>query len=246
MEEMEDATSTYADSLDKGAGWDAMDGPIANMSAQGVTGNQLPNTSEMSGRSGEGRTGKSSGEFVGDTVVGKGGRKTPTRLTPDPFEKGQVKDTSPEPPGGSTGGGKISGTAQEGMEGPIPPELELKMKSLAKRQAAILNKAEKISAAFQVARWPSAFRETVADLKAIEDDLSAGRYREVLRKKDVVLKGLDDTRRFISDQLKVNRDWSSKLPSKVQKEIIDSMGGKPPRGYEELLKSYYEALSKTE
>jgi len=246
MEEMEDATSTYADSIDKGAGWDAMDGPIANMSAQGVTGNQLPNTSEIGGRSGEGRSGKSSGEFVGDTAVGKGGRKTPTRLTPDPFEKGQIKDTSPEPPGGSTGGGKISGAAQEGMEGPIPPELEMKMKSLAKRQAAILNNAEKISAAFQVARWPSLFQESVADLRSIEEDLNSGRYHDVLRKKDVVLKGIEDTRRFIGDQLKVNRDWSSKLPTKVQDEIIDSMGGKAPRGYEDLLKSYYESLSRTE
>ena len=246
MEEAEDATSAWADSIDKGAGWDAMDGPIANMSAQGVTGNQLPNTSEMGGRSGEGRTGKSAGEFVGDTAVGKGGRKTPTRLTPDPFEKGQVKDTSPEPGGGATGGGKVAGASQEGMEGPIPPELELKMKGLAKRQAAILNKAEKISAAFQVARWPSTFKETVDNLKSIEEDLTSGRYKDVLRKKDVVLKGLDQTRRFVNDQLKVNRDWSSKLPTKVQDEIIDSMGGKAPRGYEDLLKSYYEALSKTE
>jgi len=42
-----------------------------------VTGNRLPNKSEIGGRSGEGRQGKSSGEFVGDEAVGKGGRKTP-------------------------------------------------------------------------------------------------------------------------------------------------------------------------
>src|SRR6185369_17243222 len=39
FDEMEDANANYADSLDKGAGWDAADGPIANMSAKGVTGN---------------------------------------------------------------------------------------------------------------------------------------------------------------------------------------------------------------
>ncbi|HUS57994.1 MAG TPA: hypothetical protein VM141_05010, partial [Planctomycetota bacterium] len=245
LEEMEDATSTWADSIDKGAGWDAMDGPIQNMSAQGVTGNQLPNTSEMGGRAGEGRTGKSSGEFVGDTAQGKGGRKTPTRLTPDPFEKGAIKDTGNQPPGGATGGGKVSGAAQEGMEGPIPPELQMKMQSLAKRQAAILNKAEKISAGFQVAQWPSMFKETIEDLKTIEDDLTAGRYQAVLRKKDVVLKNIEETKRFVNEQLKVNRDWSSKLPSHVQDEILDSIGGKAPQGYEDLLKSYYESLSKT-
>lgn len=246
FEEMEDATSTWADSIDKGAGWDAMDGPIQNMSAQGVTGNRLPNSSEIGGRSGEGRTGKSSGEFVEKDATGKGGRKTPTRLTPDPFERGMVKDTSNEPPGGSTGGGKISGAAQEGMEGPVPPDMGLKLKSLAKRQAAIRNKAEKISARFQVARWPSMFQETIKNLRAIEEDLTHGRYRAAIRKRRVVLKGMEDTRRFVNEQLKINRDWSSRLPSQVQEDILDSAGDKAPRGYEELLKNYYEALAKTE
>ena len=100
MDEMEDATSSAMDSLDKGAGWDATDGPISNMSAKGVTGNRLPNTSEIGGRAGEGRQGKSSGEFVGDEAVGKGGRKTPSRLTPDPVMKGQIKDHSKDATGG--------------------------------------------------------------------------------------------------------------------------------------------------
>ena len=73
--EMDDKTSGAADSADKGAGWDAMDGPISNFSAKGVTGNQLPNSSEISGRSGEGRSGKASGEFVEDEATGKGGRR---------------------------------------------------------------------------------------------------------------------------------------------------------------------------
>ena len=94
FDEMEDVSSSAADSLDKGAGWDAMDGPISNMSAKGVTGNRLPNTSEIGGRSGEGRQGKSSGEFVGDEAVGKGGRKTPSRLTPDPYR--QRPDQGPQ------------------------------------------------------------------------------------------------------------------------------------------------------
>jgi hypothetical protein len=102
--DIEDTSSSWADSLDKGAGWDAMDGPISNMSAQGVTGNALPNSSEIGGRSGEGRTGKSSGEFVGDSAVGKGGRRTPTRITPDDFMAGQVNDSSKEDAGGATGG----------------------------------------------------------------------------------------------------------------------------------------------
>jgi len=121
FDEMEDVSSSAADSLDKGAGWDVADGPISNMSAKGATGNRLPNTSEIGGRAGEGRSGKSSGEFVGEEAVGKGGRKTPSRLTPDPYVKGQIKDHSKDGQGGATGGGKESGQGGEGLEGPQRP-----------------------------------------------------------------------------------------------------------------------------
>src|SRR5262249_34021635 len=87
-DEMENLGSKWADSLDKGSGWDAGEGPISNMSAQGVTGNQMPKNTEIQGRSGEGREGRSSGEFVGAEAEGKGGRKTPTRMTNDPFSSG--------------------------------------------------------------------------------------------------------------------------------------------------------------
>ena len=36
------SNANWTDSVDKGVGWDAADGPIADMSAKGVTGNQLP------------------------------------------------------------------------------------------------------------------------------------------------------------------------------------------------------------
>ena len=75
-----------------------------NCCSAGVTGNVLPNNNEMGGRSGEGRSGRSQGEFVGDNAVGKGGRNTPTRLDPTPFQQGQVNDTSKDPVGGATGG----------------------------------------------------------------------------------------------------------------------------------------------
>ena len=107
FDEMEDVSSSAADSLDKGAGWDVMDGPISNMSAKGATGNRLPNTSEIGGRAGEGRQGKSSGEFVGDEAIGKGGRKTPSRLTPDPYVDGQIKDR--KDPTAAPAAGKESG-----------------------------------------------------------------------------------------------------------------------------------------
>ena len=123
------------DSLDKGAGWDAADGPIPNRRAQGVTGNRLPTTAEMGGRSGEGRQGKSSGEFVGEEAVGKGGRKTPSRLTNDAITKGQIKDHSKDPVGGATGGGKESGQGGQGLQGPVPGQRRQARPPTARRQA---------------------------------------------------------------------------------------------------------------
>ena len=120
FDEMEDVSSSAADSLDKGAGWDAMDGPISNMSGKGVTGNRLPNTARSAAARAKGGRAKSSGEFVGDEAVGKGGRNTPSRLTPDPIVKGQIKDHNKQSPGGATGGGKESGQGGEGLEGPVP------------------------------------------------------------------------------------------------------------------------------
>ncbi len=90
----DDVSSSIMDSMDKGAGWGTGDGPMSNMSAKGVTGNTLPNNDEISGRSGEGRNGKSDGEMVGDTAIGKGGNETPTRMTSTPFENGSVNDQS--------------------------------------------------------------------------------------------------------------------------------------------------------
>jgi len=244
MEDIEDATSSWSDSLDKGAGWDAMDGPISNMSAQGVTGNRLPNQSEIGGRSGEGRSGKSSGEFVEENAVGKGGRQTPSRLTPDPFEKGQVNDTSDDPSGGATGGGKISGAGGEGLEGPAPPEMNMQMKALAGRQAELRNKAERLQLGFQVMNYPTDIMDrTVKLMKRVGGDLESGRYRNIMRRKAVMLDGLKGSKLMLKGEIRVNRDRSAGLPSHMQDEIIDAAGEPTPRGYEDLIKGYYQALS---
>ncbi len=246
MEDVEDATSAWSDSIDKGAGWDAMDGPISNMSAQGVTGNRLPNKSEIGGRSGEGRTGKSSGEYVEENAVGKGGRQTPSRLTPDPFEKGQVNDTSTDPAGGATGGGKISGAGGEGLEGPAPPQLDMQMQALAGKQAELRNKAERIKLGFQVMNYPADIMDrTIRLMKKTEGSLQSGRYRNIARQRRVMLEGLKGSRAMLRGEMRVNRDRSSGLPKHMQDEIIEAAGEATPRGYEALLKGYYESLSQT-
>jgi hypothetical protein len=244
FDEMEDISSSWADSIDKGAGWDAMDGPISNMSAKGVTGNRLPNTSEIGGRSGEGRQGKASGEFVGDTAVGKGGRKTPSRLAPDPFVKGQVKDYSKDPVGGATGGGKESGIGGEGLEGPVPSHRQRELDRLASKQADLRNKADKVDVKFQVLNYHHTDLEKLIQMMAaVERDLRGGRYQSALRRRDVVLKGLGSIKTYLEGEFEVRRDLTTNLPEDIQKEILGSMEEASPAGWEELNRRYFQRLA---
>ncbi len=246
FDELEDVSSSAADSLDAGAGWDAMDGPISNMSAKGVTGNRLPNTNEIGGRSGEGRSGKASGEMVGEEAVGKGGRRTPSRLTPDPYMKGQIKDHSRDPVGGATGGGKESGEGGAGLEGPTPPQRGDRDRSrLAGKQAALRNKAEAIDLQFQIMN----FHRT--DLQRLIELMSAGGSRYpcgTLSKRPSAAAG--DAGRssrefgeYVSGEFQVRQDYSPNLPADVQKEILGSMQEPSPVGWEELNRAYFERLA---
>jgi len=245
FDEMEDISSSAADSLDKGAGWDTADGPISNMSAKGATGNRLPNTSEIGGRAGEGRSGKSSGEFVGREAVGKDGRKTPSRLTPDPLTNGQIKDHSKDPAGGATGGGKESGQGGRGLEGPVPPSPGMRqLQRLAGRQAELRNRAEGIDLQFQVTDFHRTdLKETIALMARVERDLRAGRYRNALRQRNVLLNGLGNVKRYLAGEFEVRRDATANLPKEIQKELLGGMRDPSPTGWEGLNRQYFERLN---
>jgi len=247
FDDVEDVSSAWTDSLDKGAGWTAMDGPISNMSAQGVTGNVLPNSSEIGGRSGEGRTGKAHGEFVEESATGKGGRRTPSRLTPDPFQAGQIDDRDPTPAGGATGGGKLSGAGGEGLEGPVPPQISQQMQRLAGRQAQLRNRAESAAVQFRVANYPTYQLDAViTTMEKIELDLRSGRYRNVLRQRPILLETLKDTRAFLVGEVRTTYDRSAPLPPYLRDELTDARSQKAPEGFATLLDKYYERLSEKE
>jgi hypothetical protein len=244
FDQMEDQNANITDSADKGIGWDAADGPIADMSAKGVTGNQLPNNNEMGGRSGEGRSGRSQGEFVGDTAVGKGGRNTPTRLDPTPFAQGQIKDTSKDPVGGATGGGKMSGEGAAGLQGPVPAKAVEGLHRLATKQAELRNTAERLNLQYKLGRYDNfKLQQSINLMRQVENDLNANRYQNAMRRRDVLLDDMDTSRMLLSAQLNVEQDTTPTTSLKMQHDLNDAMKGELPPAWSDALKEYYKKLS---
>jgi hypothetical protein len=242
-EDAQDVTSSWMDSMDKGIGWSAADGPMSNMSAKGITGNQQPNSQEIAGRSGEGRSGKSSGQMVGDSAVGKGGKQTPTRSTPDAFEAGRVKDKSKDPSGGSTGGGKIGGANKEGLRGVPPPPIQGKMERLADRQADIRNTAEKVKVALGRRGYVSEdLARALERMKRLESELRAHRGAEMTGDARAIAEELGAVKRAVRDELEVTRDPARGSRS-TREELLSARDEPIPADYQDLVREYYKALS---
>src|SRR5262249_27534790 len=143
-QEADDVTSAWGDNLDQ-AGWGTSDGPISTFSAKGKTGNDQPNTMEWTGRSGDGRRGKSTGQMVGDTSRALPGRKTPARVGNERYEPGKLKQEGQDDPNGATGGGKKAGAGRKGLQGGTPPDFVRDMDRLSAKQAGLREKAEQVA-----------------------------------------------------------------------------------------------------
>lgn len=246
-DDIEDISSSWADSIDEGAGWDTMDGPISSMSAKGKTGNRLPNKSEIGGRSGEGRSGKSSGQFVEKNATGKGGRETPTRLTKDPYEAGEVNDTSQDPVSGSTGGGKVSGQGGEGLQGAPPPEIQKEMGRLAGQQAELMSRAEGLLHELRKRHYPTReVEKAIADLKEIEKQLREGAHGDLTSKVRSVVEKLRDAQKTIDEQTRINREKQRRVPERDRDGMSGTSDDKMPSEYQELIEEYYRSLAEEE
>jgi len=242
--EMEDVSSSWMDSIDAGAGWDVMDGPISNMSAKGKTGNTLPNSSEISGRSAEGRTGKSNGEFVSDTAIGKGGRRTPTRVMNDPYENATVDDRMTEPTGGATGGGKRSGAGGEGLRGHVPPDLQTRLSDLRNRQADLITRGEKVLHDFEKLNLDAAkLDEALQKMTDLDSRMERFKYTDLIAANKEIVDGLKSTQDISSREWTIRREQNARLPTKVRKILNDTLNSEFPRDYETLLREYYKAIA---
>jgi hypothetical protein len=244
-QDKDDVSSSIMDSIDKGAGWGADDGPMSNMSAKGVTGNQLPNNDEIGGRSGEGRNGKSDGQMVGNTAVGKGGNETPTRMTPTPFENGSVNDQSKDTKGGATGGGKLAGTGQEGLRGPMAPQVQERVKVLAEQQAKLRQQAESLALQLQRQRKPTGDLETAINaMKNLESAAGTQNGLGVVQGYHQALDSLQAARAvYAGDRL--SRVETDSLARDARKDVNDTQAEAAPAGYEEMTGAYFRSLSES-
>jgi hypothetical protein len=243
-EQFDDATSGWMDSLDKGAGWGTTDGPISNMSAKGVTGNVLPNTNEVGGRSGEGRTGKSSGQFVEEEATGKGGRDTPSRLTADPFEAGVVKDSAPEATTATTGGGKMSGQGAEGFQGPVPPPVQEALKRMANQQQGLIDKARALDYGLKKYNHPRGeLPRTIDIMEKLKTSLEKGEIATFQKYHKTVLVDLRKVKSAGELQKLLSRSTSRPLPKELRDMIASPDDEQVPEQYRALVRDYFRSLS---
>lgn len=245
-QEADDITSAWGDNLNQ-AGWGVADGPISSFSAKGKTGNDLPNNMELSGRSGDGRRGKSSGQMVGDTSRGLAGRKTPARVGTERYEPGTLKEETPQDPNGATGGGKKAGAGRRGLQGGTPPDFVKDMQRLSEKQAAVRDKAEQVAQRLEAAGVTTTrLDQSIELMKSAEADLRDLRYEDATAKRRVALSQLKGALagpdRATVAQISRARD----LPAELRDELLQSADEAYPAGYESLLKNYFKSLSETE
>ncbi|MDD5697678.1 MAG: hypothetical protein PHH77_03590 [Victivallaceae bacterium] len=245
-DDSQDSTNSFSYSSDEGLGWGVSDGNIDSMQAKGITGNILPNNNEAGGRSGEGRSGKSSGQFVEKTATGKGGRKTPARLTRSPYEKGTVNDTSKDAQGGASGGGKQSGIGGEGLIG-VTPEQDPEIKTrLGGNQGELRQRAEALFRKLGERQLPTGeLREALNKMALLQQLPPKGRETEVQQLKREIVRAVRDARTALllsinASREKVRRQKKRDFTVKYQRRE------KIPAEFEDCAGAYFKALAAEE
>ena len=243
MEDVEDSTGSSLSAMDDGLGWGVADGNMDNMSARGITGNVMPNNNEVGGRSGEGRSGKSTGQFVEKEATGKGGRNTPTRLVQSPFEKGTVIDRSKDPQGGATGGGKQSGVGGDGLRGITPDQKTDVQQRLPGQQAELKQKAEALLRELNVRNLPTGdLEDAVNKMEQIQKLSSAGQGLQIRQIRSGLLNSLKDAQ-TVMNSYAIGGAEKNRTATKRISAIRYQSNEPTPDGYEESVDAYFRALA---
>ena len=242
-EDTQDSSNSFNYSSDDGLGWGVGDGNIDSMQAKGITGNIMPNNNEVGGRSGEGRSGKSSGQFVEKEATGKGGRKTPTRLTQSPYEKGVVDDKSKDAQGGASGGGKQSGTGDEGLTGVTPDQDQDTGQRLAGNQGELRQRALSLLRKLNERNLPSGdLSEAVRKMSMLEQPGMTAQNVDIRRVKSEIAAALKNARTAVDMAVKAEQETVRQRKGQTF-TVKYQQQEKVPDGYEDYVDRYFKALA---
>jgi hypothetical protein len=229
-----------------------MEGPVAegewsNYSAKGKSGNTKPKDNEQSGRSNIGRQGMSDGETAAASgKINQGNDDIKRRMTQDAAqsgEMGKIDDSLAKTV--ATGGGKISGNADEfGMFG-AGPRRDARDSTGGNGMAALLKKradALYAAASLQHVRTGS-LDEAIMHLRDADEAEQQGKpieevreyrrlAREALQKSQVELQGGISTQSIDSQDAR-----------KSDTQEVSGAADEAPAAYQQMVSDYYKSIN---
>ena len=227
-----------------------LEGEYSNYSAKGKSGNVAPKHNEQSGRSNVGRQGQSNGETAaGVGKINKGDDNIEKRMTQDKAQSGEMgKIDDSEAKAKATGGGKLSGSADEfGMAGNGPRRDGKGPGSDAGMQAMLRKNAEALyaQASLQHVRTGS-LDQAIQHMRTAEDAMRTGRpiqeIREFQRKAQEALRRTQadlDGGVTVSSVDSAQQGTGKPAPEQRMAGTVDEA----PEAYQGMVSDYYKAIS---
>ncbi|MBI2193577.1 MAG: DUF4175 family protein [Planctomycetes bacterium] len=224
-------------------------GPASNWMAKGRSGNTKPKNNEVGGRSGSGRTGKTSGEFVDAADVAKEGRETEDRYTKEQAMEGFVPTKGEKKrAGGSTStGGKRSDEATEfGLRGDAPINWSHQRMKLKEKQDDLRLKTELFVNKLKEITGQPDFDANSALLlmQEVQSDLDGGRFDHAVRKQIEASLHLKKLRRRLAAYVgQTEASSGERSGNAAPAQHDDPLLEKYPDEYRKLLQEYYKVLA---
>ena len=233
FDEMEDVSSSAIDSLDKGAGWDAADGPILEQQRPGR--DREPPAHD----GGDGRPQRRGAPGqVQRRVRRRGGRRQgrPQNAQPADRRPDHARDKSrttartrsAAPPAAA----RRAARAARGCKAPSPgrPASATSNAWPASRPTSA-TRPNRLDLQFQVNHFHHTdLKKMIDTMSQVERDLKAGRPQNALRQRRVLAEGLGNVKQYLNGEFQVRQDSTSNLPTDVQKQILGSMQDPSPAG----------------
>jgi hypothetical protein len=222
------------------------EGEWASYAAKGKSGNTKPKNNEQSGRSNVGRQGMSNGETAAASgKINQGDDNIKKRMTQDAAQSGEMgKIDDSLAKAVATGGGKLSGNADDyGMAG-AGPRRDAKDGAGGNGMAALLKKrADSIYAAASLEHVRTgSLDEAIMHMREADDAEAEGKpieevreyrrlAREALRKSQVELQGGMTTQSIDSQTQKANT------------QEVSGAADEAPAAYQQMVSDYYKSIN---